>query len=410
MRGLRLLVALWVVGNAMWGQDDPVSVGMKALEGEKWAEAASAFEKAVAAEPDEFTSYFHLGLAYSFLNRDAEAESAYRKVLQLKPGLFEAQLNLGQILLRHSKTGEAMALLTSAVEQKPDHAHGSYLLGEALLASGEALGAERRFRHALENDAKEVNAYAGLARSLLQQNKLKESEEAWNKGAEQDGNLKAGLLEVAYRYERAKQFSDAVRIYDQFPEDAAARERAGELRLQLGQNKEALESLRGAVEKSPTAANRYALAIAYLREKDSARAMEQLTEAAKLEPGNRELRLTLGRLLRDDKKFDEAVLEFRRALQLNPQDGGTWSEIAGIEVLQGRYAEALGALDKVAALGFEKPGHIYYRAICLDHLKQIKPAIETYRKFLEASGGKNPDEEFKARGRAKTLENELSKH
>ncbi len=74
-----------------------------------------------------------------------------------------------------------------------------------------------------------------------------------------------------------------------------------------------------------------------------------------------------------------------------------------------QYPQAIGALDRVKTLGGEKPGHLYYRAISLDHLNQYKPALEAYQKFLQASTGQHPDEEFKARQRSRILAKEISK-
>jgi hypothetical protein len=78
-------------------------------------------------------------------------------------------------------------------------------------------------------------------------------------------------------------------------------------------------------------------------------------------------------------------------------------------ILTEDYAQALAALDKVRALGAEKPAHHYFRAIVLDKHRQYKPALESYQRFLATSEGKYPDEEFKARQRVRIIEKELNK-
>ncbi len=60
-------------------------------------------------------------------------------------------------------------------------------------------------------------------------------------------------------------------------------------------------------------------------------------------------------------------------------------------------------------MGGETPSHFYLRAIMLDKLKQYQPALEYYQRFLAASEGKFPDEEFKSRQRARIIRKELSK-
>ncbi len=73
------------------------------------------------------------------------------------------------------------------------------------------------------------------------------------------------------------------------------------------------------------------------------------------------------------------------------------------------YPAALAALDRIAALHAEKPGHVYLRAIVLDKTQQKEDALESYRRFLSMSNGAFPDEEWKARQRAKLLEREVNK-
>jgi hypothetical protein len=45
----------------------------------------------------------------------------------------------------------------------------------------------------------------------------------------------------------------------------------------------------------------------------------------------------------------------------------------------------------------------------LDRLHLVKDAMANYNQFLALSQGKNPDQEFQARQRVKTLEHEVKK-
>jgi hypothetical protein len=78
-------------------------------------------------------------------------------------------------------------------------------------------------------------------------------------------------------------------------------------------------------------------------------------------------------------------------------------------VLLEDYPRALVALDKLKALGAQIPGHLYLRAIILDKTRQLKAALENYESFLASNEGKNPDEEFLARQRARILKKELDR-
>jgi Flp pilus assembly protein TadD len=83
--------------------------------------------------------------------------------------------------------------------------------------------------------------------------------------------------------------------------------------------------------------------------------------------------------------------------------------LASVLVIAENYGPALAALDRVAALHAEKPGHVFLRAIVLDKMRDLKPALAAYQRFLELSHGEFPNQEFQARQRAKTLEREIHK-
>jgi hypothetical protein len=60
-------------------------------------------------------------------------------------------------------------------------------------------------------------------------------------------------------------------------------------------------------------------------------------------------------------------------------------------------------------LGGNTAGNAFLRAIILDKLRQLKPALEAYQQFLTMSEGKNPDQEWQARQRVRILQRELDK-
>ncbi len=116
-----------------------------------------------------------------------------------------------------------------------------------------------------------------------------------------------------------------------------------------------------------------------------------------------------GRLIRDQRKFPEAAEQFMAATKLKPDSAEAWSELSGVLVLAENYPAALAALDRLAAMHAEKPGHVFLRAIVLDKIHALKPALESYRRFLAMDEGKDPNEDFQARQRARIIESELNK-
>ena len=380
---------------------DPVAEGMKALEEQRYEAAITSFTKAAESDPKDYSAFFHIGLAQSLLNRDAEAIASYRKVLELKPGLYEAQLNLGIVLLRSGEARQAAGVLEEAAKQKPKEFRPVYHAAEALLQSGVPDRAVPLFQTAVELDPNSQPAQAGLGLALARTGKLDEAAPHMEKG----GNL----LQLALLYEKANRQAEAIEIYRKFSDNPAVRERMGELLLEGGDAGKAIPELEASVTKSPTVANRYALATAYMQTGEYGKAESLLQAALTQEPQNNDLRLTYGRALRQQKKYAPAAEQFFLAAKAKPERAETWSDLAGVLVLLKQYEQALAALDRVKALNAEKPGHFYLRAIVLDKNRVYEPALHSYERFLELSEGKYPDEEFKARQRIRVLKKELSK-
>jgi len=382
--------------------------GINALDARKYEQAAELFAKAVSADPKDYAAHFHLALSQSMLRRDAEALAEYKKVLELKPGLYEAELNLGILLLRNKQAADAAAYLQRAAEQKPKEFRPRWYYAEALL-EGDPAKAEAEYRAALELNAKSAAAELGLARSLARQNRLADAAPHYRAAAQLDASYKDALLELADGYEKNKQAAEAIAIYQQFPENAGAQEHLGRLLLESQHSSDAIAPLEAAVQKDPTPANRLALATAYVFEKHFDKALPLLDQIAAAEPGNYSIRMMYGRALRDSKKYDPAAQQFFQAARIKPGEKEAWNELAGMLYLLEKYPESLAALDKARALGDDSPANYYFHAITFDKLRALKPALEAYQEFLARSNGKFPDEEWKARQRAKLIARELSK-
>jgi len=383
--------------------------GRKALEAQKYDEAAQAFTKAIAADPKDYTAHFHLALAQSMLHKDADAIAEYKEVLDLQPDLYEAQLNLGILLLRATQADAALPYLEKASGKKPKEYRPRFYLAEALLATGDNARAEEEYKAAGEINPKAAGVELGLAHAAARQDRLADAAPHFRKAAELDPSYKDGLLELASLYEKAHQTEEAAAIYREFPDNPGARERLGELMLETKKYAEAIPDLEQAYQKSPSAANRLALATAYQFNHQLDKAAPLFQAAVMADPENVDVRMMYGRVLRDLKQYGPAAQQFAEAVKRQPQSAAAWNDLAGMLYLLEKYPQALEALDRAQQLGESTPVNYYFHAIIYDKLRDLKPALDNYQKFLAVSQGQRPDEEFKARQRARIIKRELEK-
>jgi len=386
-------------------QDD----GLKALDQQNYPLAQEIFAKLAAADPKDYSAFFNLALAEIGLKQDDKATEHLKQVLLLKPGLYEADLNLGILELRNQHAAEAVPVLRDAVKQKPTAARAQRYLGDALLAANDAPGAAEAYRSALTADPKQASAELGLGQALLKQKQLDEAAPHYRKAADLDPHLKSYLLEIADALLDAKERDKAVEFLKEFPENPGAREELGRIYLADNHPADAVTEFQSAVNLAPTAANELALATALMRNKQDEAAKPLLERAVLQEPRNYDLRMIVGRMHRDKHEYIPAGEEFLAAAGLKPDSVEAWQEAIGVLVPAQQFSQALACLEKVHNLNAETAGDFYYRAIVLDKMRQVKPALANYRHFLEMSQGKNPDQEFLARQRSRILEKEANR-
>jgi len=382
---------------------DPMAEATRDLDAGKPQEAIAALKEVLEQNPDNYGVWFNLGVAYGMAGQDDEAVTAFRKVLALEPKLYEAQLNLAQVLLRQKKYSDAIPFLTQAVEQKPQEIRPQLMLGKVLLATGKPAEAEARFKAVTALDGKQAEAFLLLSRALSAQQRWADAAEPLTRYTELTPADTAAQMELAQTLEKAKKPAEAAAIYRRFPRDPVAMERAGVLELDAGNAKQSVEQLTLAVQASPTPALHYALAIALLRSGQVEKAAEEASALVAQTPDHFDARMFYGRLLRDQKKYAAAAGQFAAAAKLKPGSLEAWNELTGELVILKSYPAALETLEKSRQLGGETAAYYWYRAIMLDAEHEYKPALESYKRFLEMSQGKSPDEEFKARQRARIL-------
>jgi tetratricopeptide (TPR) repeat protein len=390
-------------------QNDPQSAGLQALDHQDYQQAEKIFSSIAAADPKDFFALFNLALAETGLHQEPAAAEHYKQVLALKPGLYEAELNLGILYLRDHRPADALPLLRDAAKQKPQQARAQRYLGDSLLATSDFAGAGDAYRAALAADPKMAPAELGLGQALLQQGKLDEAAPHYRQAAVLDPNLQSYELELAVAFSKAKRASEAIALLKNFPNDPGAQEELGRLYLEINRPSDAVAAFKAAAEISSTPANRIALATAYLKDNQPDLAAPILEQALAANPDDYDLHMAIGRIHRDRHDYAVAANQFLAAANLKPSSVEAWNEAASAFVLAELYPQALAALDKIHSLNADKPGDYYYRAIVLDKLHQIKPALASYQQFLAASQGKFPDQEFIARQRSRILEREANR-
>lgn len=379
--------------------------------------AQSKLETYVEAHPDDERALFDLGYVADTENRLDDAADLYRKAIAANPKSFEAHLSLGLLLARQGKPDEARPELVTATTLDPGEA------GPALKARAwRALAQIDKPKPGGDNDPRDAS------NDLIEALKISPETES-------DTLLAASLAEDAGQYDSAEEAYR--RILARNPKSQPATAALAHLLLARKQYPEAETMLRAALEQFPNDPALTAQLATVLTAEDKAEALPLLEQLHASHPDDASITRMLAIVEAAAGEYETSDKLLVELLQKNPQDPDLLVGHGQNLVRQQHYAEAFAAFDAAtqadqtnvdgwsglafAAQRLGKPevtlqalaerskylpdnaSTYFLWAISYDKLNQKKSAIDYYQRFLEASAGKAPDEEWQAKQRLQAL-------
>ena len=274
----------------------------------------------------------------------------------------------------------------------------------------EALAA---YHQASTLDPTNPEPHLAAGRLLEQQEKFSDAEEEYKQALALDPSSKVttadaltGLANISMRGRRFAQSEGYLRkLVALRPDDPAAHVQLGRVLAAENKNDAAILELQTGVKLAPADLSvQRDLAEVYstLGKNDLAEAVYRglITSL----PSDAELHRNLGHALVLQKKFPEAQKEFLSAVNLKPDFGEAYGDLAFAAGENKDYALAIKALDARAKFLPEIPITYFLRASAYDHLKNFKPAAANYHLFLNTANGKYPDQEWQAKHRLIAIE------
>jgi tetratricopeptide (TPR) repeat protein len=202
-------------------------------------------------------------------------------------------------------------------------------------------------------------------------------------GPVHSGRIREDLVNTADRLARALPFAGVTADYA-FGRNYLS---LGTAFYQRGYYRQSEASFRQAVEDDPASAEaRYGLGSACLKQEKIAEARESFARAVKL-PASYPDTLpnawnNLGLLATREGRTDEAIADFRQALQLNPAHGVALENLGNAYRLEKRWDEARQALEQALAVQPSDAETNYSLAMVFAETNQNGRAYEYFRKAL----------------------------
>src|SRR6202022_486508 len=383
----------------------------RAIDKNNFEDAIPPLQKFLAEQPDVAYGHFQLAYTYTALKRTDEARAEYERAIAIDPKMAEAYLNLGMLLLNNGKDAAAVAPLRKAVELLPAQSRPRYLLAVAQERSGDEAAAAESFASGLALDPNDLPAIVSLGWSDLRRNKPAEAELKFRRALDIQPQTPGALRGLAQSLDAQKkpEAADAYRNYLAIENtDAAARARLIHLLVEQGQNDDAIAELEKAdADRPPSLESLKLRADILIAQKKLDAAIATLQQAIALAPRDPQLIAGLGRVYLEKRDFPSAEKQFKSALQIDANNAANWKDLSSTYYLSGNCPATLNTLDVVAKMETPAAGTWFIRALCYDKLRQLRPALDAYDKFLALEQGKTSDQVWQAQQRSKILKRML---
>ena len=280
-----------------------------------FAQALSRFDLVVRENPGNAGAHYFRALSYLGRGEGGLARQDLVKAVELNPGLLDARLLLAELYLRERNADLAGPQIDAALKGSPRNVRALMLQGGLKLLQRDAGAAEGVYRKIIEIDPGHGPAYVQLGLVLNLDARQQEALASFRKALELNPAQTEALALIVSHYARENKYDEALRICEDHKKKVTDNKAAlagievleGNLFLAKGDTKSAESRFRRAMETAPDLAAPYlALAQIYVR----------------------------------DKRFDEAIAEYKSILANNPGYLAGYMSIGTIYDLQGEGAEA----------------------------------------------------------------------
>lgn len=260
--------------------------------------------------------------------RTADAAAILRQALETPPSDAGSLRRLADVALVLQDPASASGFLDAAIAAyAPESPPAAWLrvLGETRAARGELSGAIQAFRAALAKQPDDTDTWRWLARVLRAAGDLPGAIAACRRAVASEPGVWPALGELATLLTETQSFDEATALFDQAAKSGGS--------------------------AAPLIVGRAKLDAACGRRSQAIEALQKCVAAC---PGYVPAFASLALALRDERRFDESVDTFRRAVVLAPEDATLWCGLGRTLLEAGLAGQAQGIATAYAR---QRPGH-----------------------------------------------------
>ncbi|XP_044535207.1 protein O-mannosyl-transferase TMTC1 [Gracilinanus agilis] len=325
-------------------------------QNEIWLSRESLFRSGVETLPHNAKVHYNYANFLKDQGRNGEAIYHYKTALKLYPHHASALNNLGTLT---KDTTEAKEYYQRALQLNPQHNRALFNLGNLLKSQGKKEEAIIFLRDSIKFGPEFADAYSSLASLLAEQELFEEAEEVYQSGikncpesSDLHNNYGVFLVDTGAPESAMYHYQQAIHLS---PRHHVAMVNLGRLYRSLGENKEAEEWYKRALDITQTAEILSPLGALYYNTGRYEEALQIYREAATLQPSAKEIQLALAQVLAMMGQTEEAETMTNHIVSEEAGCLECYRLLSAIYSKQEHYPKALEAIEKALQLKPKDP-------------------------------------------------------
>jgi|SRR5947209_3151906 len=369
-------------------------------------QAEAEFRRAIEVEPANRDARFVIASYYLVNKQFDKAEAAYKALADLDKDRPEGRAILADFYSSVGRYDDAVNIYKEIVAKSPDYSRGHYRLSEIMLQRGDLQGASAQVEEVLKANPHDMQALIIRSRIHMQSSDpdgTKKAIEDLKEVLKQEPNSRTGLYVMADanfrsgKIEQARAFAgDLVKFY---PDYLPAKLMQAQINLAskdpvaaVTQSNELLNLLDKSAPDADTSPQMLAelraktltvRGTAYLQMGKTAQAHADLTAVRDMAPSDPSSYINLANASLAEKKVDEAVALYERALAIDSVNFNALNGLVQIYNSQNRLDLAQSRLDQAISQQPNNASLHYLKGEVFDISKDAQLAEGEFRRALE---------------------------
>ena len=361
----------------------------------KIEESIAYFKKSILFKQNESLTFFNLALSYQTLNDLNNAISHYQRALDLKPDFLEALNNLGNIFSDKKEYNLALPLFKKSIDLNPDYEMAHNNIGILYGNIGNLELAIYHYKKAININPKQSQAFNNLGNAYQKLGNKIDAEKSYKSAlkinplfVDAKNNLGTLLMDDEKYADAIPLFKDVI---NKNPNFSQAYSNLANVFRRIGNLKEAekLNKLSLQIEpNNPSALNNIGLLL--MDENKINLAIDQFLKAIKFEKNSKTIK-NLGIAYQRNYEYEKALNQYKFSLKLNPNDAKTYCILGSCFKELNQFNNAIEAFDKAL---FLEPSNIYAlsqkisteRQICLWNnfeIDKLNLQVTSYDQYID---------------------------